>query len=99
MQQMTKLTEDGCFEEKNSPCIHTYIFIAPAYIHVHNHYFQTSLKPFGQSKPNFLLNLLVKRGQKYKNGLGHMTKTAAMLIYSKTFKKLLRSQRFDDLET
>ena len=33
------------------------------------------------------------------NGPGHMTKMAAMPIYGKTLKNLLRSQKADDLET
>ena len=33
------------------------------------------------------------------NGLGHMTKMAAITIYVKTFKNFLRNQNPDDLET
>ena len=33
------------------------------------------------------------------NGPGHMTKMAAMPIYNKTLKNLLRKQKADDLET
>ena len=60
------------------------------YIHVYNHYFQTSssLKPLGQSMPNFTRNLLGKWERKFIrvyriNGTGHMTKIAAMPIYGK----------------
>ena len=50
------------------------------YVNEHGHYSQTScLKPLGQSKPNFMWNLL-ERGGKYKNGLSHMTKMAGMPI-------------------
>ena len=52
------------------------------YIHVYAHYFQTSssLKPLGQSKPNW--SLLGKIEHKFcENGLDHMTKMAAMPIY------------------
>ena len=35
----------------------------------------------------------------YINELGHMTHMAAMPIYGKTFKNLLRHQMTDDLET
>ena len=35
----------------------------------------------------------------YSNGPGHMTKMAAMPIYDKNLKKLLRNQKADDLET
>ena len=33
------------------------------------------------------------------NGPGHMIKMAAMPIYGKTLKNLLRNQKADDLET
>ena len=35
----------------------------------------------------------------YINGPGHMTKMAAMPIYGKNFKNLLKKQKFYDLET
>ena len=64
---------------------------AISYIHVHNHYFQTSssLKLLGQSNQNFIWSLLGKGGgaKVYINGLGHMTKMAAMPIYGENLKK------------
>ena len=60
------------------------------YIHVHNHYFQTSspLKPFGQSMPNFMWSHFWEGRMKvYINGPGRMTKMAAMPIYGKNLKK------------
>ena len=54
--------------------------------HVYDHHFQrSSLKPLGQSKPNFMWSLLGK-GER-KNGPGHMTKMAAMPIYGKNLQK------------
>ena len=40
---------------------------APGYIHVYNHYFQTSssLKSIGQSLPSFMWGLLGKWGRKF----------------------------------
>ena len=71
------------------------------YIHVHDHYFQTSsLKLLGQSKPNLILSLLGKGERKF--GPGHMTKMATMPIhvYGKILKRLfLWSQKSYDLET
>ena len=58
------------------------------YIHAYDNYFQKSftLKPLGQSKPNFMCCLLGKREPKFcNNGLGHMTKLAAMPIYGNIF--------------
>ena len=55
------------------------------------HLFQTSspLKPFGQSKPNFMWSLLGKGGSKVCiNGPGHMTKMAATTIYGKNTSKI-----------
>ena len=49
-------------------------------IHVYDHYFQKSLKPLGQSKPNFMWFLLGKRGHNYNISL------ATIRIYGKTFK-------------
>ena len=84
LQQMTKLTEDLYFEKNLTPggCLP----LSPGYIHVCDHYFQAyfPLKPFGQSKPNFMWSPLWQREFKFcKNCLGHMTKMAAMPIYGK----------------
>ena len=52
--------------------------------------------------PNFIWSLLGKGEQKfiYVNGLGHMTKIAAMPIYGKTFNNLLlQNQKSYDLDT
>ena len=53
------------------------------YIHVYDYFFRTSisLKPLGQSKPNFMWSLGKGEPKFCKNGLGHMTKMAAMPIY------------------
>ena len=48
------------------------------YIHVYDHHLQRSLKPLGQSKPNFVWSI---------NGPGHMTKMAATPIYGKNLQK------------
>ena len=62
--------------------------LSRGYKHVYNHYYQTSsLKPLGQSKPNFMLSLLGKEERKHINGTGHMAKMATMLIYGKNFQK------------
>ena len=54
------------------------------YEHVYDQYFQiSSMKPLGQPKPNFMSSLLGKGDKKYKNGLGNMTKMAAIPIYGK----------------
>ena len=46
-------------------------------------------KPLGQSRPNFIWGPLGKRECKIcENGLTHMTKMAAMLIYGKTFSRI-----------
>ena len=42
-----------------------------------------TLKPLGQSKPNFIWSILGKGGKVYINGQGHMTKMAAMAINRK----------------
>ena len=55
-------------------------------IHIKDHYFQTvsSLKPLGQSKPNFVWEV----GKKvYINGTGLTTKMAAILIFGKILQK------------
>ena len=58
------------------------------YIHVYDHSFQTSLKPHGQSKPNFMWSLLGKREHKFcKTGLGNIAKMAAMPIYDQSLYK------------
>ena len=36
--------------------------------------------------------------ESFSNGPGHMTKMAAMPIYGKNLKNLLRNQKADDLE-
>ena len=62
----------------------------------------SSLKPLGQSKPNFMWSFLGKGGTKvYINRPGRMTKVAAMPIYGKNLKKnlLLKNQKAEDLET
>ena len=52
-------------------------------------------------KAKFNVEPLWERGTKvYINGLGHMTKMAAMLIYGKNLKNLLlQNHKFYDLET
>ena len=68
------------------------------YIHVYDNYFQKSfsLKPLGQSRPNFMWSLLGKRDPKVcKNGLGHMTKLAAMPIYGKNLRQNTKSYNFE----
>ncbi|MEW8548546.1 MAG: hypothetical protein AB2693_34020 [Candidatus Thiodiazotropha sp.] len=50
------------------------------YMRVYFHNIQTSLKPLGQSKPNFIESLYRKE---YINNPGHMTKMAIMPIYCK----------------
>ena len=60
------------------------------YIHVYDHHFQScsSLKPLGQSKPNFMWSLLGKEERKLTlNGPGHMNKMAVMPIYVKNLQK------------
>ena len=62
------------------------------YIHVYDHYFQTSssIKQLGQSMPNFTWSLLEKPSREnkvYINGPGYMTKMAAMSIYGKNLQK------------
>ena len=48
----------------------------------------SSLKPLGQSKPNFMWSILRKEEQKFiLKGPGHMTKMAVMTINSKNLKK------------
>ena len=61
--------------------------------------FQTSsLKPLGQSKPNFMWSLLGKWGIKfYINGPGHVTKKAFTPIYGKNL--LLQNRKSYDFET
>ena len=82
---MGKWTEDFMFLKKFWP----QGIICPCprcYIHVYFFNIQTSsLKPLGQSKPNFMWSILKKRGRKYINGPGNMTKMAAMSmpIYGK----------------
>ena len=57
-------------------------------LNVYDHYFQTSsLKPLGQSKPDFVWSLLGWWEIVLINGTGHMTKMATMLIYDKNFQK------------
>ena len=61
-------------------------------IHVHNHYFQTSL--FSETawpiNAKFHVESFWEAGKKvYINGTGHMTRMAAMLIYGKNLKNLL----------
>ena len=59
------------------------VVVRPSSVRPH---FQTSstLKPLGQSKPNFMWSLLGKGGTKvYINGPGHMNKMAAMSVYGK----------------
>ena len=76
---MKKLTPVGCLP------------LPQGYIHVYgNHYhFQISfsLKPLGQSKPNFMWSLLWKGEKVYIKGPGHMTKMAATPIYDKNLQK------------
>ena len=63
--------------------------LSRGYIHVYNHYVQTSssLKPLGQSIPNFMWKPPWEVGKKvYINGTGHMTKMAAMPIYGTNLK-------------
>ena len=57
------------------------------YIHVyfHNNETSSSLKPLGQSKPNFIWSILGKGEKVYINGQGHMTKMAATAINRKNF--------------
>ena len=59
------------------------------YIHVLNHYFQTSssLKPLGQSMPNHVEPFWEGRMKVYVNGPGHRTKMAASSIYGKNLQK------------
>ena len=69
----------------------------PGYIHVYYHYFQTpsSLKPHGQSKPNFMWGLVVKREHRFcRNGLGNTTKIAAMPIYCQNRYKSSSEPKF-----
>ena len=62
-------------------------------IHVYCHNIQTStpLKPLGQSKPNFMSSIHTMGESMYINNLGHMTKMAAMPIYSKNPSKIFFS--------
>ena len=62
--------------------------LSRSYIHVYFHIIQTfsSLKSHGKSKPNFVSIILRKGEHVYINGLGHMTKMAAMAINSKNLK-------------
>ena len=56
------------------------------YVHVYDQHFQTSssLKPLGQSNAKFHVEPPWEGGIKvFINGLGHMTKMAAMPIYGK----------------
>ena len=64
------------------------------YIQVYFHNIETSspLKPLGQSKPNFMWNILRKREKVYINGPGHMTKMVAMAINSKKTLKIFFSR-------
>ena len=47
----------------------------------------SSLKPLGQSKPNFVEPPWEGGTKVYIDGPGHMTKVAAMPIYGKNLKK------------
>ena len=62
--------------------------LSRGYLHIRDHYFQTSssMKLFGQSKPNFIWSPLGKRKKVYINGPGHIIKMAAVSIYIKTVK-------------
>ena len=57
------------------------------YIHVYDHNIQisSSLKPLGQSKPNFIWSIVRKGQWKFLciNGQSHMTKMTAMALNSK----------------
>ena len=58
------------------------------YIIIYDHHFQTSLKPHGQSKPNFYVEPPLEGGKKdCINGPGHKTKMAAKPIYGKNLQK------------
>ena len=60
------------------------------YIHVYNHYYQTSFLKSLQVpiKAKFYVEPPWEVGKKvYINGTGHMTKMAAMLIYGKNNQK------------
>ena len=61
-----------------------------SYINVYFHIIQTFsfLKSHGKSKQNFVLSILRKGEEVYINGLGHMSKMAAMAINSKNFLKI-----------
>ena len=82
-----KMTPGGCLP------------LPRGYIHVHNHYFQTS-SPLKPIKPKFYVEPPWEGGIKvYINSLGHMSKMAAMPIYGKTLKNLLlQNQKSYDLE-
>ena len=68
---------------------------------MYGQHFQTfPLKPLGRLKPFHVETPWDERMKVCSNGPGHMTKMAAMPIYSKTFKNLLlRNQKANDLET
>ena len=52
---------------------------------VRSHFQTSSLKPLGQSKPNYAEPPWEGGTKVYINGPGHMTKMAAMLIYGMKF--------------
>ena len=90
---MKKLAPGGCLP------------LLRGYIHVHNHYFQTSSALCSETawpiKPKIYVEPPWEGGTKvYINGLGHMTKMAAMPIYGENLKNLLlQNQKSYDLET
>ena len=86
--QNSQQIEDLHFR-RNKMALECCLSLPMGYIQVYDDYFQISfsLKPFGQSKPNFMWSLHGQREHKLcKNGHDHMTKMATMPIYGKTFK-------------
>ena len=62
--------------------------LSRGYMHVYNHYYQTSSKIASPIKAKFYVEPPWEVGKKvHINGTGHMTKMAAMLIYGKNFQK------------
>ena len=70
-------------------------------MYVVNIFKRLSSETTGQIKANFPMKPSWDGGTKvYSNGLGHMTKMAAMSIYGKNLKNLLLwNPKIDDLDT
>ena len=89
-----KWTENLCLEKcPQGACLPPPL----GYMHIYDHNIQTSsLKPLGQSKPNFMWSIVRKGGVKVNiNGQGHMTKMATMAVNSKNLYKSYSSEPED----